>query len=64
MVERGNRPATAEALAIAVEEERLVAALREAVTEAEARGRSTKSNRTLRKRGDKPHRDREGAVTA
>ena len=31
MVERGNRPPTAEELAIAVEEEGLVAALREAV---------------------------------
>lgn len=39
MVERGNRPPTAEEQAIAVEEEGLVAALREAVVEAERRGR-------------------------
>jgi DNA helicase-2/ATP-dependent DNA helicase PcrA len=39
MVERGNRPPTADELAIAREEERLVAALREAVGEAERRER-------------------------
>jgi ATP-dependent DNA helicase UvrD/PcrA len=39
MVERGNRPPTAGELAIAIEEEALVAALREAVVEAERRER-------------------------
>lgn len=39
MVERGNRPPTAEERAIAVEEEALVAALREAVVDAERRER-------------------------
>jgi DNA helicase-2/ATP-dependent DNA helicase PcrA len=39
MVERGNRPPTAEELDIAAEEERLVAALREGVAEAERKER-------------------------
>jgi DNA helicase-2/ATP-dependent DNA helicase PcrA len=52
MVERGNRPATADELAIAREEEALVVALREAVFEAERRERvragQTEELRSLR----------------
>jgi DNA helicase II / ATP-dependent DNA helicase PcrA len=52
MMERGNRPPTAEELAIAVEEEGLVAALREAIAEAarreRARGGRNAARRSLR----------------
>lgn len=48
MVERGNRPPTAEELAIAVEEEGLVAALREAVADAARRERARSGGNAAR----------------
>src|SRR5689334_21066959 len=49
MAERGNRAPTAEELAVAVEEERLVAALREAIGDAEQRARARAGRNAARR---------------